>query len=911
MRRHWLTLIAAASLGLGGPGWATAAEIESPSGSTDVTTAAAGGPAPTGGPAQETSSAADASHANDAAVDQSSVQGQAGAGGGAGTGAGGGPAHGGQEAHTTQDVGADAAASSNGAKNEAHNPHVGAAGDRGPVHQHSAAEADADSEAKHEQTQSGAPAAEASVEQSASASATAEADGSTNTLLDARIGAPGDDAGFDQSVHAGAAARADVEGPADAQQASKADAHAKVADARNDEVELRVESDGDSAGGRQSIAAEAEAAGGEATAAAVLENPFNTFVSLRVNSDGTTKPVAQDVSGRETETAAASTTERVAASDPSRNWQADSNGVAIDFTSNGSNTDLRIAVEDTELAQPAAPVFIWQWDLVFGPGMELDCTITSAADVERVTWTFDCDPEDRIERTPDPGPAAAPAPNTFSWAWSWLRPELAGWSWDRDDIVPLPTCGPTCTVILDFRWLSFEPDGPAVAEPAATETAVDAAAAVEQVNVVTASASASAESMIEQTLVQSGGDQTALQRASVVQLAAARAAAELVDARNASVGVEARASQVNEVSSRAEAALEARIEQALAQQQAGSSSDQSQAALQSASTSQQLDARAVATSVASSNAGVSVAGTAIQVTTSSAVATGDELAATSQHLEQEQAGVDSDQTQLAGQWADTVQQVELLAGAGLADARTSSTLNGDAATLRIRAAGTSTAGSTSAIEQSTLQIQDGDHAAQQQESFQIASVQQAGTVLAAATGGGTLRYVLVPAPAPNVEVTAPPTSAPVEEAPVAVAIQPSFLPIVFVAPPALRPTASPASAATAATPVQHPLSHPPAATDTAPPVLRFFDVSASNAGIAGPASKGGVDADRAPDRAPSDSCLTPITGGTAASAGTGSGSALAALLGVALTPVPRLGRRSFAPAGRRPAAVVLLRARPG
>jgi hypothetical protein len=939
-----LALVAVALLGVCGQGQASAAENEVPTAGSDATTAAGSGDAtstvtndepaaaatptaaaptestsPTGGPEQETSAESDAAVSNDAAVDQSSGQVQDGGSIDAAPAATDDElAHSGQEAHTAQEVRAEADASSSDSQNDAQSARVGTtgAGDRGAVEQASTAEATAGAAATQATEQQGAAAARSTDQQSASASASAGTSNSTNTLLDARVGAPGDDASFDQSVRAGAAARADLEGPDGAQQQSRAAANAEVADARNTAVELRLASDGDSAGGRQTIAADARAAAADATASAVIENPFNTFVSLRVNSDGNTGPVLQDVSARESETVNGLVTERLSEDAGDSTWSLDSNGVVIHFTSDGASTDLRIAVDDVTLHRPdEAPLFVWQWDMVFGRGSQPDCAITSSADAERVTWSFDCDPDDRVVRPPSAASApAAPATNALSWIWNWLRPELSAWSWDRNDTFFLPACGPTCAVLLDFRWLSLEPTAAAVAPTEQTTAGTDAAAAVEQTNEVTSFATASADSTIEQTLIQSGGDQAALQQALVAQLVTAQAVAELTDAGNVSVVIGDRVTQVNRANAQVTAAVGAEIAQLLSQQQAGKGFVQSQEALQSASTTQQLTAGGIATVRAASNSDLSIGGSATQSATSSAKATGLELSRTRQVSEQEQQGDESDRAQLAGQWADTAQQLELLAGAGVSDVRISSKLNGHSATLRVGVGASSTGTSLSTIDQLTLQLQSGNEVAQQQESYQIAAVEQSGTALAAATAGGTLRYLLVPvtAFAQAAEPGALPGDTLLVEQAVIPATEASFVPVI-----AARPVpASPPTAAQWLRPSLTPLGPPtlvrlPAAARAAPLAVGFFNDSASAAGLTGPTLKEAGDAERASGGSPTASCLAPISGGSASSAGTGSGSAFVASSGSALIPVSRLGRRESSPAGRRPAAVVLLRAKPG
>ena len=728
---------------------------------------------PTGGPEQQTHSGSDADVSNDAGVDQSSDQAQdrgdqgqhrgdtAGDtnSGNASNGAG----NGHQEAGTSQQVQADAAASSDHGRNEADHVHAGKSGDRGAVGQRSETGAEASASAGAATGQEGAGAAGSNDRQSADASADARSSDSSNTLLDARIGAPGNDAGFDQSVHAGAVARAEIEGPDGAQQDAGAEARAEAENARNTAVELRIGSDGDSAGGSQTIAADASAtatgSSAEASATAALDNPFNTFVSIRINSDGTTGPVSQTVSAQESETVNGTTNERQLEETSVSSWDFDANGIVIHFSSDGSSTDLRISVDDVTLHSPdEAPLFVWEWSMVFGAGSRPDCAITSSVDAVRVLWQFDCDPEDRLAQAAGTAAAAAAPTNALSWAWNWLRPQLPGWSWNRNDLVLLPACGPTCAFLLDFHWLSLEPTEASTAPTAAAEASTSAAAAVEQLNEVVATATASAESTIEQVLIQSGGEQTALQEAFVTQFVTAHAAAGLADARNVAVGAGQQASQANRAISEVTASAEAEIVQLLAQTQSGEGSLQTQAALQTASTSQLLHAGANSTAAHASNWDVSLGGTSTQASTSSATATGALTASTWQVIEQEQQGNSSEQLQIAGQLADTVQDMEILAAAGVADARISTRLNGDSAELGVSVAGAGGGSSRSEVNQLSLQFQSGDEVAEQQESYQTASVTQTGSTLAAASGGGTLRYFFVPPAATFFAEPAAPTT---------------------------------------------------------------------------------------------------------------------------------------------------------
>ena len=644
---------------------------------------------------------------------------------------------------------ADAAASSDNGRNEADHVHAGQGGGRGAVEQRSETGAAASAHAKDKTGQQGAESAGSNDRQSADASADALSSDSSNTLLDARISAPGNDDGFDQSVRAGAAARAEIEGPDGAQQDARAEARAEAENARNSAVELRIESEGDSAGGSQTIAADASATAtgstADASAAAALDSPFNTFVSIRINSDGTTGPVSQTVSEQESATVNGTVSERQLEEASSGTWEFDANGIVIHFSSNGSNTDLRISINNVTLDSPdEAPLFVWEWDMVFGVGAQPDCVITSSADAVRVLWQFDCDPEDRIARPASTASSTAAPTNALAWAWSWLRPQLAGWDWERNDLVLLPACGPTCAFLFDFHWLSLEPTEASTAPTGNVEASTSAVAAVEQLNEVVATATASAESTIEQILIQSGGDQTALQEALVTQFMTAQAAAGLADVRNVAVGAGQQARQANRAVSEATTAAEAEIVQLLAQTQSGQDSFQTQAALQTASTSQKIHSGSNSTVAYSSNWDVSLGGTSTQASTSSATATGALTASSWQVIEQEQHGNSSDQLQIAGQLADTVQDMEILAAAGVADARISSRLNRDAASLGVSSAAAGSGSSRSEVNQLSLQFQSGDEVAEQQESYQTVSVTQTGSALGAASAGGMLRYFFIP-----------------------------------------------------------------------------------------------------------------------------------------------------------------------
>jgi hypothetical protein len=188
-------------------------------------------------------------------------------------------------------------------------------------------------------------------------------------------------------------------------------------------------------------------------------------------------------------------------------------------------------------------------------------------------------------------------------------------------------------------------------------------------------------------------------------------------------------------------------------------------------------------------------------------------------------------------------------------------------------------------------------------------VTQTGSTLAAASAGGTLRYFRVP-PA----VTAAESAAPEEALQTLLpgVTEPSSVPVSGIRPTSKTRRVAPLSPRPVLTPLQPILSREQAAAVAAAPLAVIVsNDSASKAGLAGRASKRAKDAEQAPGRSPRGLCLASCSGASAASAGTGSGGAFLASSGHALSPVQLLGRRQSAPAGRRPAAVVLLRAKPG
>ena len=417
-----------------------------------------------------------------------------------------------------------------------------------------------------------------------------------------------------------------------------------------------------------------------------------------------------------------------------------------------------------------------------------------------------------------------------------------------------------------------------------------------------------------------------------MQVAEAQAGAELTDAVNYSVDTGGLVAQTNLAHSEAEALIRAAIVQEITQQLIGDDSFQAQLALQSATTTQEIFSAGTATLVQNANVGVSVGGTSTQSASSVASARGVEVATTRQTVEQEQDGTGSDQEQIAGQWAVVAQQFQLLAGAALADTRNESSLRGEASNLRLESEAAAAGSSAGTIDQLAIQLQSGDSTALQQESFQQATIEQDGIGLAAATAGGTRLIYRTPPPAQPF-LAAPETIAPLAAiaepvpehrggprrarparsaddhrpagCPLGRGVLPKVAAAKLVEPRGSAPDELQRPVATQAPVERAAAAHAPFAAPLSNEIL------ASTAGNAGSVPSMTEDAEKAAAASSGPHCLAPISGASAATAGTGSGNAFCALSGYVLSPEPRLGRRIFAPAGRRPAAVVLLQARPG
>jgi hypothetical protein len=911
-------------------------------------------------PTQDTSSSSDATVDNGAGVDQSSVQGVIGSGdepgheasssqggvtgqgqgegqgqgqgsgngneqgngngqgNGEGNGSGNGHGQGQQQAHAGQHANASAAAVTGGSTNDANTVLVGptAAGDNGATVQTNTATAAADATATHEATQNGETTSQAGAEQSATATAQAQATDPENVAITTRIEAPGNDGPVEQSnvTSANAEAVTESQGSETTQQANAA-SQSQLESPANVAVELRVFSGGDSAGGEQINSSSAAAntitdgSPGQATADATLTDPNNTFVSIRVNSDGTTGAVEQE---NQTYEGANGVISATSDADHTTAWSgADAeSGVVIGITTDGDNTDLRITVDNETLDRPSeGTTFTWTWDLVVGED-GLACDLQSSADAGQVTWNFDCDPNNVITR--EPGSETAPVDGAISWSWDWSRPDLQGWEWSRHDTIVLPDCS-GCTYVIDFRWITREPVAPATAAPenGAAGAAAASPVSVQQSNVASASASATADSGILQALTQTsegGSDrsQSALQEADVVQSVTATAAAELRNATNQVIVSHGLASQWNWAQVVVNADAAALVRQHAEQHQVGNGSLQVQLVLQSAQFTQLVTAIGAAAVRDSSNRTISRHGNGNQSTSSKALGNGRAGASVEQLIVQVQVGNDAEQLQVAGQWAIVVQHVDLGAASALAIGLNGSRLDNDTMNQRIGVASSSQNTATATITQSAIQLQDADGLSQSQESLQLAQVEQTGVALAETDAGRIEHwYATAPAVPPVVDGGSAQSVSTVGGTTRIVVIDSNGATEISV-------TGVPTPSALPAQPsiVNLPSPHGNNAELVGVPatVFTFSQILASTQGpLAGTkgAEKAGGSSPRFPGSAPEHH------GAAAASAGTGGPGAIAALAALSLLRLPQRGRRLFSSAGRRPTAALLRRERPG
>jgi hypothetical protein len=830
-----------------------------------------------------------------------------------------------QQAHAGQQANAGAAAVTSGSTNEANTVLVGpaAAGDNGGTLQANTATAAADATATQEATQGsgsatatqGETTSQAGAEQSATATAQAQATDPENVAITTRIEAPGNDGPVEQSnvISANAEAVTHSQGSDTTQQQANATAQSQLENPANVAVEVRVFSDGDTTGGQQINSSSADSntitdgGAGQATAEATLTNPNNTFVSIRVNSEGLTGAVEQENTSQESANGVISATSDV---DHTTAWSGvdAESGISVGLTTDGDNTDLRITVDNSTLDRPSeGTTFTWTWDLVIAED-GLACDVQSSSAAGRVDWNFDCDPNNVITREPGSGPT--PVAGAISWNWDWSRPDLEGWDWNRLDAIALPDCS-GCTYVIDFRWITLEPVAPAAASVStAAPAGLPASFTVRQSNTATATASASTDSGISQELIQTSEEnsersQTALQQAVVVQSVTAIAGAELRNARNSVVISHGLASQWNWAEAVVSADAAALIRQQAAQHQGGIGSVQLQAVLQSAQFTQLVTAVVAATVRDGSNRTISRNGNGIQSTSSKALGNGRAGASAEQQIVQVQFGNESEQLQVAGQWAIVVQHVDLGAASALAIGLNGTRLDSDTMNQRIGVDSTSRNTASAEITQSAIQVQDADGLPQSQESLQLAHVRQVGVALAQTSAGRIEHsYSTPPAAPPVIDAESIETVSTVAGTTRIVVIDSSGATEISVG-GVPAPTALPAQPAIVNLP-----SLDGGAEETRAPAT-VFTFSQSLAPTHDPFArvKGAEAADgsspRFPGRAPER------LGATAASAGNGGPGALAALTALTLIRLPQRGRRLFSPAGRRPAVALLRRERPG
>ncbi|MCP9488085.1 MAG: hypothetical protein MSC30_19775, partial [Gaiellaceae bacterium MAG52_C11] len=821
-------------------------------------------------------------------------------------------------------------------------------------------------------------------QQGATAVAGASATDPQNTIVLVRIDAPGDNGGFDQSNTATAAATAangaqsgGATGAAGSAtpvgQSSQATASATLERPSNVAVELRIGSDGNSTGGNQlnvanagasaanasSVPSSQAAALGSAVAQATtaISNPQNTFVSIRLNSAGETGTVAQGTTQTATETVDGAVTSTTSGDPVDGVWAGESADgiIAIAFASDGENTDVRFALDIAGLAEPtAATIFIWTWDLVFGPGLEPDCTIGSETASAQVSWMFDCDPENRVTSKSSVSPADATI-GSISWTWNWERGDLPGWIWNRQDILPLLTC-PICTYVFNFNWLSLEPVELEPSGSTPSETKNDAgpeqtAASVNQTNAVSAEALASNSSSIVQAVEQTQEvEGVATQLQNVVQLAVveqdtlSRAIARLVGTLNQSIALGSRVVQASTVTATAAASAEASIDQWTAQTQQGSDdSRQLQLAIQSATVRQDVDAIGAASLRDAVNSALAQAARVTQTVVVLGSAGGTATSSTKQSSEQLQAGADSEQLQVSGQWNTVDQGLALVAAAVLERTTNESTATGDTSAQTIGARSTARGTSTGATSQGIFQSQSGDTAIQSQEAYQIATIEQTGSASAGTSAGSIVnRYATPPAgsgpaaPAgPSAQAGPGVDAVAVAETAAAVAIveasaTTTAVPVFPAArtAPFARTAQAPIAQARGAARIGAARIDAGWAARNAPAVtlsrssrlsnvLTQISSSPADAGRAMhvAAAKASIEAGDGENEvgggSPRPTSAPAPFGASAGSAGTTSGGALAALAALFVLVAPGLGRRLYSQIGKRSAVFMLLDTRPG
>jgi hypothetical protein len=572
----------------------------------------------------------------------------------------------------TQSVGATAEVHQGGATNSSIVVTNDAPGDDGPVSQANTAGATASGSAIETTAgnagPSDAPSSSSQVSQDVQAGAIATQSGVANTNVSVRVNSAGDSGTVSQANTATATAAATASDPT---AATQAESTARQDGASNTNVSVRVFSPGDDGAVTQANAASASATAVDAAAQAEQTGVSNTNVSIRIESPGSEGGVTQG-SSSETATDGPESAET---------------GAKIDVENHDGNTDVRIRVNDPDLADPtgnsAGLVTVWRWtwqwdhDEALGLSFDLDqagppataatplaalaptpalpataamshAAATAATPGWNWNWTEGDASVTSVPLTPDL------TPGTFVWSWDWERDGDRTWTWDVSAHL---SCD--CVWIWNWTWTwrgsSVDEDGTAPAAPDGTARAAPAATstAVAQQNIATAVAQASVLADVSQASIQDDdpGISFAGQLVDLAQLARADASAIQSDTLNELVTP---GTQANVARADAIALGDALITQEVLQTRGGPK-ETSQWAGQQTSVRQDLAAQAVASQSDARNLGSSQ--TTLAVADAGALA----LAETSQQLDQVGLSLGGIQDQWAGQQTSLAQTAAAVA----------------------------------------------------------------------------------------------------------------------------------------------------------------------------------------------------------------------------------------------------------
>ena len=592
----------------------------------------------------------------------------------------------------TQGVGATAEAHQ-GATNTSIVVRNDAPGDDGPVSQANTAGATASGSAigttAGNAGLSDAPSSSSHVSQDVQAGAIATQSGVANTNVSVRVGSAGDSGTVSQANTATATAVAEASDP---RAATQAESTARQDGAANANVSVRVFSPGDDGAVTQANVASASATAVDAAAQAEQTGVRNTNVSIRIESPGSEGGATQGSSS-------------VTATDGPES--AETAAKIFDVENHDGNTDVRIRVNDPDLADPTSnsaglvSVWRWTWQWEYDEALGLPFDLDQAGSGWNWDWTGGGASVTSVPLTPDL------ALGSFVWSWDWERD--GDWTWTWDLSAPL-SC--SCVWIWDWIWTwngsGVDADGTAPAAPAATSTAV------EQQNIAAAVAEASvlADVLQASTHDDDPGTSFAGQLVDLTQLAGADASAVQSDTLNE---LWAAGRQANVARAGALASGDAFVTQELVQARGGPR-ETSQWAGQQVGLGQLLVAQAAASQSDAQNLGSS------QTTLAAADAEALALAETSQQLDQLGLSLGGTQDQWAGQQTSLVQMAGGVALVGQSGAR------GGASAL----ASTSAAAKAITI-QGAEQTAIGGFGLRSQRSAQLAVVNQLGTSTATTT----------------------------------------------------------------------------------------------------------------------------------------------------------------------------------